>query len=480
MLSIVLKLSYYDKTTHIMKLKIPMIDESIFREYDIRGIVPSQVNEASIKSIARAIAKKCNEENINELALGRDGRLSGEEILKLLSTQLQTNGINVVNIGIVTSPLLYYAAKQLPSKSGIMITGSHNPKNYNGFKIVINDSSISGLEILGFLSDEPINKRNAGKEIYKKNLMDEYIEEVSSQSTKKPKKIKVVLDCGNGSAGEIAPMLMRSLGYEVIELFCEIDGNFPNHHPDPGKVENLQDLIEAVKVNSADVGIAFDGDGDRLGVITERGEIIFPDQLMMIFAKDVLKNHPGKEIIFDVKCTNLLSDIILETGGIPLMSPTGHFHIKKTLKKTNAPLAGEMSGHIFFNDQWHGFDDGHYSAFRLLEILKSINEPLSSIFNQLPKACSTPELNINVDEKMKFKIIENFVSKSEFRDGSKVTIDGLRVDFNDGWGLIRASNTTPKLVLRFEANTPSRLEEIKNMFLNQLKLIDESIHIDIS
>jgi len=457
-----------------------MIDESIFREYDIRGIVPSQVNEASIKSIARAIAKKCNEENINELALGRDGRLSGEEILKLLSSQLQTNGINVVNIGIVTSPLLYYAAKQLPSKSGIMITGSHNPKNYNGFKIVINDSPISGLEILDLLSDEPINKRNAGKEIYKKNLMDEYIEEVSSQSTKKPKKIKVVLDCGNGAAGEIAPKLIRSLGYEVIELYCEIDGNFPNHHPDPGKEENLQDLIQAVKENSADVGIAFDGDGDRLGVVTEEGDIIFPDQLMMIFAKDILKNYPGKEIIFDVKCTNLLSDIILETGGIPLMSPTGHFHIKKTLKKTNAPLAGEMSGHIFFNDQWHGFDDGHYSAFRLLEILKSINEPLSSIYNQLPKACSTPELNINVDEKMKFKIIENFVSKSEFQDGSKVTIDGLRVDFNDGWGLIRASNTTPKLVLRFEANTPSRLEEIKNMFLNQLKLIDESIHIDIS
>ncbi|MFL2712103.1 MAG: phosphomannomutase/phosphoglucomutase [Gammaproteobacteria bacterium] len=457
-----------------------MIDESIFREYDIRGIVPSQVNEASIKSIARAIAKKCNEENINELALGRDGRLSGEEILKLLSSQLQTNGINVVNIGIVTSPLLYYAAKQLPSKSGIMITGSHNPKNYNGFKIVINDSPISGLEILGFLSDEPINKRNAGKEIYKKNLMDEYIEEVSSQSTKKPKKIKVVLDCGNGAAGEIAPKLIRSLGYEVIELYCEIDGNFPNHHPDPGKEENLQDLIQAVKENSADVGIAFDGDGDRLGVVTEEGDIIFPDQLMMIFAKDILKNYPGKEIIFDVKCTNLLSNIINQAGGIPLMSATGHFHIKNTLKKTNAPLAGEMSGHIFFNDKWHGFDDGHYSAFRLLEIMNSLDMPLSSMLNELPKACSTPELNINVEEEKKFKIVKDFVNKAQFKGGSKVTIDGLRVDFDDGWGLIRASNTTPKLVLRFEAKTSSRLKEIKNMFLNQLKLIDETIKVDIS
>ena len=457
-----------------------MIDESIFREYDIRGIVPSQLNETSISLISNAIAKKCNVENINELALGRDGRLSGEKILSLLSKELQSLGINVVNVGIVTSPLLYFAAKQLPSKSGIMITGSHNPKNYNGFKIVINDSPISGIEILNFLSNKPINKINTGKEIFKKNLMDEYIQEVLSQGLEKPKKLKVVIDCGNGSAGEIAPKLMRSLGYEVIELYCEIDGNFPNHHPDPGKMENLQDLIKAVTENSADAGIAFDGDGDRLGVVTEEGDIIFPDQLMMIFAKDVLKNYPGKEIVFDVKCTNLLSEIINEAGGIPLMSPTGHFHIKNALKKTNAPLAGEMSGHIFFNDQWYGFDDGHYSAFRLLEIMKKSDMPLSSMLNQLPKAHSTPELNLNVKEEEKFRVVEDFVNKAKFEGGSKVTIDGLRVDFEDGWGLIRASNTTPKLVLRFEAKTPSRLKEIKNMFLNQLKLIDETIHIDIS
>ena len=457
-----------------------MIDKSIFREYDIRGIVPSQVNEASIKSISHAIARKCNEENIDELALGRDGRLSGEKILNLLSKELQSLGINIVNIGIITSPLLYYAAKQLPSKSGIMITGSHNPKNYNGLKIVIHDSSVSGLEILNLLSDEPIKKSKAGKVIYKKNLMDDYINEVTSQSSEKPKKIKVVLDCGNGSAGEIAPKLIRALGYEVIELYCEIDGNFPNHHPDPGKIDNLQDLIEAVKENSADLGIAFDGDGDRLGVVTEKGEIIFPDQLMMIFAKDVLTNHPGRKIVFDVKCTNLLSEIINEAGGIPIMSPTGHFHIKNTLKKTNAPLAGEMSGHIFFNDQWYGFDDGHYSAFRLLEIMNCRDVPLSEILNQLPKAFSTPELNISVEEEKKFEIVKDFLNKAQFEGGSKITIDGLRVDFDDGWGLMRASNTTPKLVLRFEAKTLSRLKEIKKMFLDQLKLIDETIQIDIS
>jgi phosphomannomutase/phosphoglucomutase len=457
-----------------------MIDESIFREYDIRGIVPSQINELSIKSISNAVAKKCNDENIHELVLGRDGRLSGERILNLLSKELQSNGIDIVNIGIVTSPLLYFAAKKLPSKSGIMITGSHNPKNYNGFKIVINDVPISGLEILSLLSDKPINETNIGKEVYNNDVKDEYIQEVLSHSSKQPKKIKVVLDCGNGSAGEIAPKLIRSLGYEVIELFCEIDGNFPNHHPDPGKVENLQDLIQAVHENSADVGMAFDGDGDRLGVVTEKGEIIFPDQLMMIFAKDVLKKFPGKEIVFDVKCTNLLSNVIKECGGIPLMSPTGHFHIKNTLKQTNAPLAGEMSGHIFFNDQWHGFDDGHYSAVRLLEIMDSLNIPLSKILDQLPKACSTPELNINVSEDKKFEIVKNFVDKARFEGGTKVTIDGLRVDFDDGWGLMRASNTTPKLVLRFEAKTSSRLKEIKNMFLDQLKLIDETIQIDIS
>jgi phosphomannomutase/phosphoglucomutase len=456
-----------------------MIDESIFREYDIRGIVPEQINEFSIKAIASAIARKCFDERVNDLALGRDGRLSGEKILTLLSKELQSLGINIVNIGIVTSPLLYFAAKKLHSKSGVMITGSHNPKNYNGFKIVINDMPVSGIEMLNLVSNKP-NSINTGSEIIKKDLMNEYIEEVISQASKNTKKIKVVIDCGNGSAGEIAPKLMRALGHEVVELFCEIDGNFPNHHPDPGKVENLQDLVEIVKVEEADLGIAFDGDGDRLGVVSNLGEIIYPDQLMMIFSRAVLQNSNSKEIIFDVKCTNLLAEIITEAGGRPIMSPTGHFHIKNTLKKTNAPLAGEMSGHIFFNDQWYGFDDGHYSAFRLIEVLKNSKSSLSAIFDQLPKAYSTPEININVDESKKFKIVEDFVSQSDFGKGEKITIDGLRVNFSDGWGLLRASNTTPKLVLRFEANSPERLNEIQNIFLNQLKKIDETINIELS
>ena len=456
-----------------------MIDESIFREYDIRGIVPEQINEFSIKAIASAIARKCFDERVNELALGRDGRLSGEKILKLLSKELQSLGINIVNVGEVTSPLLYFAAKKLNSKSGVMITGSHNPKNYNGFKIVINDMPVSGIEMLN-LTSKKLNPKDTGFEIIKEDLMDEYIEEVVSQASKNSKKIKVVVDCGNGSAGEIAPKLMRALGHEVVELFCEIDGNFPNHHPDPGKVENLQDLIEIVKKEEADLGIAFDGDGDRLGVVSNLGEIIYPDQLMMIFSRAVLKNSKRKEIVFDVKCTNLLAEIITEAGGIPIMSPTGHFHIKNTLKKTNAPLAGEMSGHIFFNDQWYGFDDGHYSAFRLIEVIKDSTSSLSTMFDQLPKAYSTPEVNINVDEQKKFKIVKDFVSQSNFGEGEKITIDGLRVNFNDGWGLLRASNTTPKLVLRFEANSPKRLNEIQNIFLNQLKKIDETINIELS
>jgi phosphomannomutase/phosphoglucomutase len=457
-----------------------MIDESIFREYDIRGIVPEQINELSIKAIASAIATKCYDEKVHELALGRDGRLSGSKIINELSQELRLLGINIVNVGIVTSPLLYFAAKKLNSMSGVMITGSHNPKNYNGFKIVINDKPVSGTEMLSLISNEIIHSKEAGSEIFKEDLMKEYISEVIAQTSKSSKKIKVVVDCGNGSAGEIAPRLMRALGHEVIELFCEIDGNFPNHHPDPGKPENLQDLIRTVKKEGADIGIAFDGDGDRLGVVSNLGEIIYPDQLMMIFSKSVLQNSQNKEIVFDVKCTNLLGEIITNAGGIPIMSPTGHFHIKNTLKKTNAPLAGEMSGHIFFNDQWYGFDDGHYSAFRLIEIMKNSQSSLSSIFQELPKAFSTPEMNIDVDENKKFKIVEGFITNSDFGDGEKNTVDGLRVNFKDGWGLLRASNTTPKLVLRFEAKSHARLKEIQDMFLVQLKKIDESINIELS
>jgi len=456
-----------------------MIDQSIFREYDIRGTVPEQLNPNTVDAIANAIAAKCIAEGVHEIALGRDGRLSGPEIMSSLSVGLKKRGINIINVGLVTSPLLYFAAKNIDSKSGVMITGSHNPKNYNGFKVVINDCPISGLELLSFTHQNISNAATFGQESHHTDLISRYVQEVCSQSLGL-KKMKVVVDCGNGAAGEIAPTLMRALGHEVIELFCEIDGNFPNHHPDPGKPENLLDLIATVQECKADIGIAFDGDGDRLGVITGLGEMIFPDQLMMIFAEDVLKKHPQSQIIFDVKCSNLLAKIIETAGGEAIMSPTGHFHIKNALKKSGAPLAGEMSGHIFFNDQWYGFDDGHYSAFRLLEIIAKLNKPLSDIFKNLPKAFSTPEINIDVLESRKFTIVEDFIHKSSFVKGEKITIDGLRVNFEDGWGLLRASNTTPKLVLRFEAQTSERLDEIQQLFLGQLKQIDESIEIKLS
>ena len=456
-----------------------MIDQSIFREYDIRGTVPEQLNAYSIDLIANAIAAKCLSEGVKELALGRDGRLSGSNIMSCLASCLKERGINIINVGLVTSPLLYFAAKKMDSKSGIMITGSHNPKNYNGFKVVINDAPISGLELLNFINEELPNTEIIGQEIQQTDLMNRYVEEVCSQA-QYFKKMKVVVDCGNGSAGEIAPKLMRALGHEVIELFCEIDGNFPNHHPDPGKPENLRDLIETVKESKADLGVAFDGDGDRLGVVSNLGEIIFPDQLLMIFSQDVLSRIEGAEIVFDVKCSNLLAQTIENAGGMPVMSATGHFHIKNALKKSGAPLAGEMSGHIFFNDHWYGFDDGHYSAFRLMEIITKLNEPLSSIFDSLPKAFSTPEINIEVEEKNKFRIVDDFINNAKFFEGEKITIDGLRVNFQDGWGLLRASNTTPKLVLRFEAQTSERLEEIQSLFLTQLKQIDESIEIELS
>jgi phosphomannomutase/phosphoglucomutase len=456
-----------------------MIDKTIFREYDIRGTVPEQLNDVSIKIIAKAIAIKCTLENIDSLALGRDGRLSGPEIMAVLSAELQNLGINIINVGLVTSPLLYFAAKEIHSKSGVMITGSHNPKNYNGFKVVINNAPISGLELLRLIDQEIPQIIEPGVESFEVSLSSRYIEKVCSQAVAH-KKMKVVVDCGNGAAGEIAPSLMRALGHEVIELFCEIDGNFPNHHPDPGKPENLRDLILAVEEHHADIGIAFDGDGDRLGVISDIGEIIFPDQLMMIFSEDILKKIPGAEIIFDVKCSNLLAQSIEVAGGKATMCATGHFHIKNALRKSGAPLAGEMSGHIFFNDQWDGFDDGHYSAFRLIEILSKHGRSLSSLFKDLPKAFSTPEINIDVDETKKFTIVKDFIHHSEFPEGEKITIDGLRVNFSDGWGLLRASNTTPKLVLRFEAQTAKRLEAIQYLFLSQLKQIDESIEIKLS
>ena len=452
------------------------ITKSIFREYDIRGEYPNQINEEVVRKIGNAIAGKCINLNIKEICIGRDGRNSGKSLLDAMIGGLSESGIEVINVDLATSPLLYYAAKKNKYKSGIMITGSHNPKNHNGIKLVIDDKPVSGNEILDLLNKDQKFSESVGS-IKSLNVKDSYIEEVS-QSLKINKKLKIVIDCGNGAAGFIAPDLYKNLGCEVIELYSEVDGNFPNHHPDPGKVENLKDLIQSVKTHGADLGLAFDGDGDRVGMVTNNGEIVFPDKILMMLSKDVLHSQKGS-IIFDVKCSNALSQIIKENGGSPIMSPTGHFHIKNGIKKHNPLLAGEMSGHIFFNDKWYGFDDGHYSGARIIEMLSKNEKSIAEICNELPMLFSTPELNINVTDDNKFKIIKDFADNCRL-EGEKNTIDGLRLDFEDGWGLIRASNTTPKLVLRFEGKSEEILNRIQNDFLNELTRICPDIDINLS
>ena len=450
--------------------------ESIFREYDIRGIFPDELNEDSIAKIAQSIAHKCNKESVDEVVIARDGRLSGPSLLESLQKSLNANGINTINLGLATSPLLYYAAKKQPSKSGIMITGSHNPKNYNGIKLVIDDKPVSGTEIFG-LSKTDIFSGNSKGENRFLDIKDDYITEVKNSFNFK--KFKVVIDCGNGAAGIIAPDLLRAVGCEVVEIFCDVDGNFPNHHPDPGKEKNLVDLVRKVKEVSADIGIAFDGDGDRLGAVTSSGRLIYPDQMMMLFSKKILSNEVGKTIVYDVKCSEFLPQIIKENNGIPFMSPTGHFHIKNNIKKHSAPLGGEMSGHIFFNDIWYGFDDGHYSAIRLLDIINETRSSLDDLLDSLPVSYSTPELNIDVPEERKFKIIEDFIENASI-DGEKDFTDGLRVSFGNGWALLRASNTTPRLVLRFEADNQESLEIIQKTFVEELKkfLPNEDINLE--
>jgi len=452
------------------------ITESIFREYDIRGEYPNQINEDVVKKIGYAISQKRIDLGIEEICVGRDGRISGKSLLNALIEGISESGINVLNIDLATSPLLYYAAKKNKYKSGVMITGSHNPKNHNGIKLVINDNPVSGKEILSLINKGKPSSKFLG-DIQELNVKDSYINEVVD-TTEINNNIKVVIDCGNGAAGFIAPELYKKLGCEVVELYSEIDGNFPNHHPDPGKVENLKDLINEVQNQKADLGLAFDGDGDRVGLVTDKGEIVFPDKIMMMLSKDILSAQKGS-IIFDVKCSDTLIKIIEENGGTPIMSPTGHFHIKNGIKKHNPLLAGEMSGHIFFNDKWYGFDDGHYSGVRIIEIISKENQSISSMNGMLPKLYSTPELNIEVTDNNKFRIIEKFAKNCQL-DGEKITIDGLRINFKNGWGLLRASNTTPKLVLRFEGDSNDSLISIKESFLNELSRICPEIDINLT
>ncbi len=452
------------------------ISKSIFRKYDIRGIYPTQINEQIIHKISKAISIKCLNEDISEICIARDGRLSGEKLLSALENSLSKNGIDVINIGMATTPLLYFAAKKIKSKSGVMITGSHNPKNYNGIKIIINDKSVSGTEIYNLMNNIEEAPERKGK-IRFKDFKDEYILEIKKNIVLK-EKLKVVIDCGNGASGCMAPRLYSELGCDVINLYTEIDGNFPNHHPDPGKPENLIDLIEKVKDTNADLGLAFDGDGDRVGLVTADGEIVFPDKVLMMLCKDILSSSKGK-IIFDVKCTDSLPKLIKDYGGTPIMYPTGHFNIKNGIKEHNPLLAGEMSGHIFFNDRWYGFDDGLYSGARIIELIFKTKKSISDLNKELPVLFSTPELNIEVSDEKKFEIVKKFIANCTL-EGEKISIDGIRINFNNGWGLLRASNTTPMLVMRFEGNTAENLIRIKNKFIKELSRICPDIDINLN
>ena len=440
------------------------LPHEIFKAYDIRGIVGKTLTAPIVEVIGRSIGSELLERGRDTICIGRDGRLSGPELSAALAKGLRAAGVNVIDVGRVATPMLYFAAHHFDTQSGAMLTGSHNPPQYNGIKIVLDGVSLSGEAITALRTRAEAGKLASGAGSYREeNIAAQYLERIVG-GIKLARPMKIAVDCGNGVAGATAPELVRRLGCTVEELFCEVDGNFPNHHPDPSVPENLKDLINALQKGDAEVGLAFDGDGDRLGVVTRRGDIIFPDRQLMMFAADVLERNAGATIIYDVKSTRNLKPWIEQHGGKPLLWKTGHSFIKAKLKETGAALAGEMSGHVFFKERWYGFDDGMYAGARLLEILSRSNDP-SAALHALPDAISTPELQIKLNEGENYTLIAGMQKTARFEGAQEVnTIDGLRVEYADGFGLARSSNTTPVIVLRFEADNAAALKRIQEDF----------------
>jgi phosphomannomutase len=456
------------------------VSASSFKAYDIRGVVGRDIDEAFAEHLGRAFGTEALHLGERAVAVGRDGRLSGPELAAALIRGLTSTGLDVVDIGAVTTPMLYYVAATRSKhgcSSGIQITGSHNPKDYNGFKMVLAGKAIYGDEIQGLRRRmETENYASATGRSASMDMLAEYSRRIASDC-RLARPMKIAVDSGNGIPGASAPGVLRALGCDVIELYSEVDGDFPNHHPDPSKPENLADLIRTVQTTDAELGLAFDGDGDRLGVVTKDGQIIYPDRQLMLFATDILKRNAGAPIIFDVKCTQRLAPVIRQAGGVPMMWKTGHSLVKAKLRETGAPIAGEMSGHIFFAERWYGFDDATYTAARLLEILSRSKDP-SAVLNALPTSFSTPELNVACAEGEPRRVVQELLDRSEFPGASEIiTIDGLRVDYDDGFGLIRASNTTPVLVLRFEGHTPQALERIQNELMTALRQVKPDAQI---
>ena len=445
------------------------VPAEIFRAYDIRGIAGKVLTAAVVREIGRALGALGLARGTSTFAVGRDGRLSGHELCGALMDGLNAAGADVIDIGMVPTPVAYFAAHHLGCRSAVMVTGSHNPGEYNGLKMVVAGDTLSGEEIQGLRRriESGMSVSGNGKRT-RENVLDAYVERIVG-GVKLARPFKVALDCCNGVAGVVAPRLFRRLGCEVTELFSEVDGRFPNHHPDPSKLENLSSLVQELKTGPAELGLAFDGDGDRLGVVTKSGRIIFPDRQLMLYAKDVLSRNPGAEIIYDVKCTRLLAPWIERHGGRPLIWKTGHSLVKAKLKQTGAPLAGEMSGHIFFKDRWYGFDDALYCGARLLEILSREQDP-NRVLESLPDAPSTPELNWQLAEGEPHAIMAKLQGLKPFSGASRVvTIDGVRAEYEDGFGLARASNTSPVIVLRFEGNTVQALARIQEEFRKALQ-----------
>ena len=443
---------------------VASLPAEIFKAYDIRGIVGKTLTPAIVERIGQAIGSAARARGQNRFVIGRDGRLSGPELSAALARGLAKAGCDVTDIGMAPTPVVYFAIQHLGAGSGVAVTGSHNPPDYNGLKMVIAGETLAGEAIQGLRQRLLDNNLVTGAgRISQADERGAYLDRITGD-VKLARRLRVAVDCGNGVASEIAPALLRRLGCETTELYCKTDGRFPNHHPDPSKPENLKDLIAEINQGGYDVGLAFDGDGDRLGVIAPDGSVIWPDRQMILYARDVLARHPGAEIIYDVKCSRTLDAEIRKAGGRPTMWKTGHSFIKAKLKESGALLAGEMSGHIFFKERWYGFDDGLYTAARLLELLAHDPRPTREVFAALPNTVNTPELNLKFAEGEHFAVIKELVARASFPDAKVTTIDGLRADFPDGFGLVRASNTTPVLVFRFEGDSREALERIQKRF----------------
>lgn len=449
----------------------------IFKAYDIRGIVDKTLTTEITHGIGRAVGSAVRASGGQNIIIGRDGRFSGPKLAQALADGLRASGVDVVDIGLAPSPVVYFACHAMNIPSCIAITGSHNPPEYNGLKMVVDGVTLSAEAIQAIKQRIIGQDYETGEGSYQqREIIDDYIERIASDINPE-RKLKIVIDCGNGVAGATAPEVFRQIGCEVIDLFSDVDGAFPNHHPDPSQIENLQDLIAAVAQHEAELGLAFDGDGDRLGVVTSRGEIVWPDRQMILFARDILQRNPGSEIIYDVKCTRNLPAAIKRAGGKATMWRTGHSFMKSKLKESGAAIAGEMSGHIFFKERWYGFDDGVYAGARLIELLSRMPGTPQSIFDALPDSINTPELRMEFEEGEHYKFMQRLQDTATFENAEVSTIDGIRVDYADGFGLVRPSNTTPILVLRFEGNDQAALQRIQSDFTRVINQVDQNIEI---